>query len=208
MKLIFLGPPGAGKGTVAKIAIKEFNIIQISTGDLFRYEIKEETPLGLKVASILEKGDLVPDELTIEIVKQRTLKSDCANGYILDGFPRTINQAVAWEEADNIDKVVLFNVTEDVILRRLGGRRICPKCGAIYNIYTLKPKNEGYCDKDNEKLIIRKDDQETAIINRLNIYNNDTKPLIDFYKNLGKIVEIDANVDADKSFEQIRGKLS
>ncbi|MBN2546803.1 MAG: adenylate kinase [Spirochaetes bacterium] len=203
MKLVFFGAPGAGKGTIAKIVYDKNKIVQISTGDLFRNAIKNQTELGKKVSAILERGDLVPDELTIEIVKERIKEKDCNKGYILDGFPRTMIQAESWEKIDPIDRAVYFDISDEVVKRRLGGRRICPKCGAIFNIYTNKPKNEGICDNDGESLIIRKDDQEEAIENRLFIYHEQTKPLISYYKKLDKLVTIDSSVDADTSYQQI-----
>ncbi len=203
MKLVFFGAPGAGKGTIAKIVFEKNKIVQISTGDLFRNAIKNKTELGKKVSAILERGDLVPDELTIEIVKERIKENDCKNGYILDGFPRTMVQSESWEKIDPIDKAVHFDISDETVKMRLGGRRICQKCGAIFNIYTNKPKKEGICDNDGESLIIRKDDQEDAIVNRLKVYHDQTKPLISYYKKLNKLVTIDSSVDADSSYKQI-----
>ena len=179
MKLVLFGAPGAGKGTVAKIMIKDFNIPQISTGDLFRKAIKDQTSLGKKVSSILASGGLVPDELTIDIVKERTSEADCKNGFILDGFPRTMVQAQAWEKANPIDKAIYFDISDEEVKKRLCGRRVCSKCGEIYNVNFNQPKYEGVCDKDGEKLVIRSDDQEDAINNRLEVYHSQTKPLLE-----------------------------
>jgi adenylate kinase len=206
-KLVFFGAPGAGKGTLSKIMVKELNIPQISTGDLFRQAIKDKTELGLKVSSILEKGDLVPDELTIALVEERVKQDDCKNGYILDGFPRTMPQAEEWEKSDPIDNAIYFEIDDELVKKRLSGRRLCPKCGAIYNIYFGKPKVEGKCDIDGEDLITRKDDQEDAVINRLEVYYTQTAPLLDYYKKLNKVITIDASVNPDITFNQIKEKL-
>lgn len=203
MKLVFLGAPGAGKGTIAKMLNERKGFVHISTGDLFRLAIKNQTELGKKVSQILERGDLVPDELTISIVKEKTNSAECKKGYILDGFPRTIVQAEEWEKVDPVDMAVLFDVTDDLVRQRLGGRRICPKCGAIYNIYTNRPKKENTCDIDGETLIIRKDDQIDAINNRLKVYHEQTEPLIDYYKKLNKLVVINAGIDAETSYNEV-----
>ncbi len=207
MKLVFFGAPGAGKGTVAKLLYDRLNIIQISTGDLFRENIKNKTELGQKVSSILEKGDLVPDELTIEIVKDRVKMDDCKNGYILDGFPRTMVQAEAWEKADPIDKAVYFDIADEIVMKRLSGRRICQKCGAIYNIYFNPPKTENMCNNDNEALIIRKDDNEDSIKNRLEVYHKQTEPLMGYYEKCGKMISINASVTPEESYSQIVKQL-
>ncbi len=206
-KLVFFGAPGAGKGTLSKIMVKELNIPQISTGDLFRQAIKDKTELGLKVSSILEKGDLVPDQLTIALVEERVKKDDCKNGYILDGFPRTMIQAEEWEKLDPVDNAIYFEIDDELVKKRLSGRRLCSKCGAIYNIYFGKPKVEGKCDIDGEDLIIRKDDQEDAVINRLEVYYDQTAPLLDYYKKLDKVLTIDASVNPEITFNQIKEKL-
>jgi adenylate kinase len=207
MKLVFFGAPGAGKGTIAKILNQEFGIPQISTGDLFRQAIKDKTDLGKKVSSILDSGGLVPDELTLEIVKERVKKGDCTNGYILDGFPRTLVQAESWEKIAPIDKAIYFDITDDAVKKRLGGRRVCPKCGAIYHIVNNKPEKDGICDVDGEKLYIRPDDKEEAIVKRLEVYHSQTKPLLEYYKKLGKEVTIDSSVSPDKTVEQIKSKV-
>ena len=208
MKLVFFGAPGAGKGTIAKMLFDEKKIVHISTGDLFREAIKNKTELGLKVSSILEKGELVPDELTIALVEERTKKPDCAQGYILDGFPRTMVQAESWEKIDQIDTAVYFDIDDELVRKRLSGRRMCPKCGAIYNVFFSKPKQEGLCDSDGETLFTRKDDGLETINNRLSVYHSQTEPLLGFYKELKKEVTIDASVSAEESYKQIKEKLS
>lgn len=207
LKLVFFGAPGAGKGTIAKIMNEKVNIIQISTGDLFREAIKNQTELGKKVKTILDAGDLVPDELTTAMVEERTKKDDCNNGYILDGYPRTLGQAEAWETLEPIDKAIFFDIDDDIVKKRLGGRRICKTCGAIYNIHFNKPEIEGKCNKDGGELCVRPDDNEESIANRLKVYHDQTKPLLEYYKKLDKLVIIDASVSPDKSFDQIKEKL-
>ena len=207
MKLVLFGAPGAGKGTVAKIMIKDFNIPQISTGDLFRKAIKDKTSLGQKVSSILASGGLVPDEITIEIVKERTSESDCKNGFILDGFPRTMVQAEAWEKANPIDNAIYFEISDEEVKKRLCGRRVCPKCGEIYNVNFNQPKVDGMCDKDGEKLIIRPDDEESAINNRLEVYHSQTKPLLEYYTRLKKVISVDSSVSPVNTYTQIKEKL-
>ena len=203
-KLVFFGAPGAGKGTIAKIIEDKLGLLQISTGDLFRQAIKDQTELGKKVSSILAAGDLVPDELTIAIVEERVKKDDCKNGYILDGFPRTMIQAKEWEKIAPVDKAVYFDVSDELVKKRLGGRRLCQKCGKIYNIHFMQPKVDGICDVDGGELITRPDDQEDAIANRLDVYHKQTAPLMDFYKEIGKMVTIDASVSPEDSFSQFR----
>ncbi|NQT59121.1 MAG: adenylate kinase [Bacteroidetes bacterium] len=192
MNLIFLGPPGAGKGTIA-IRIKDiFSIPHISTGDIFRAAIKNETPLGKQVKSILAAGNLVTDQVTIKLVEERLTKDDAKNGYILDGFPRTIPQAEALETFAQIDYVINFEIKREVIIRRLSGRRIAKESGRVYHIIYGPPKREGFCDVSGEPLIQREDDKEEAIINRLNVYQKQTEPLIDYYSAKGLIKNIDA----------------
>ena len=207
IKLVFFGAPGAGKGTLSKIVTMDFDVVQISTGDLFREAIKNKTELGLKVSSILDAGNLVPDELTIALVKERTKNKDCKNGYILDGFPRTMKQAEAWEKIDPVDKAIYFDIEDEVVIKRLGRRRVCPKCQSIYHIENIKPKVEGICDNDGEKLIIRADDQIDAIKNRLDVYHKQTEPLLEYYKKLGKVFSIDASVSVDLSYKQLKDNL-
>ena len=182
MNLVFLGPPGAGKGTIAKVAKEALGVPHISTGDLFRANIKNETELGKRVKEILASGGLVPDEITIKMVENRLSESDCEKGYILDGFPRTIPQAEALSKMSNVEGVINFVLSEDEIIKRLSGRRMCPSTGRTYHILFNPPKVEGIDDETGEPLIQRDDDKPEAIRHRLELYNEATAPLIDYYK--------------------------
>jgi adenylate kinase len=193
MRMVFLGPPGAGKGTVAAKAKEFYGIPHISTGDLFRSNIKNETELGLQVKSILASGGLVPDSITIEMVRNRLSEPDCVNGFILDGFPRTIPQADALAQMTDLDAVVDFQISAEEVVERLSGRRMCPSTGRIYHILFNPPKVEGKDDETGEDLIQREDDKEEAIKHRLEVYVAQTQPLIDYYKNKGLIREVKTN---------------
>ena len=193
MKLIFIGPPGAGKGTIATIICEELKIPHISTGDLFRKAIKNKTTLGQKVQVIIDSGDLVPDALTVALVKERLQVDDTKNGFILDGFPRTIKQADALSEFSDINLVINFTISDEQVIHRLSGRRLCSNCGAGYHIETIKPEKEDVCDKCGKELIIRPDDAPDAIKNRLNVYYNQTEPLIDYYRNKNLLQDIDGS---------------
>ena len=193
MKLVFLGPPGAGKGTIAAKAKDVYSIPHISTGDLFRDNIKRETELGKKVQGILASGGLVPDEVTIEMVRDRLASDDTASGYILDGFPRTIPQAEALSEMAELEAVINFVLSDDEVVKRLSGRRLCPSTGRIYHIVSNPPKQEGIDDETGEPLIQRDDDKPEAIRHRLEVYRAETAPLIGYYKEKGKIIDIDAS---------------
>ena len=182
MNLVFLGPPGAGKGTIAKVAKEALGVPHISTGDLFRANIKNETELGKRVREILASGGLVPDEITIKMVENRLSESDCEKGYILDGFPRTIPQAEALSKMSNVEGVINFVLSEEEIIKRLSGRRMCPSTGRTYHILFNPPKVEGIDDETGEPLIQRDDDKPEAIRHRLELYNEATAPLIDYYK--------------------------
>jgi len=191
MRLILLGPPGAGKGTQAEVLVEKLNVPQISTGDILRAAVKNGTPVGLKAKAFMDAGDLVPDDIIIEIVKERLSADDCKNGYIFDGMPRTIAQAEAIDEQGiEIDTVLSIEVPDDVIVKRLGGRRTCPECGMIFHIETKKPAKEGICDVCSAALIIRKDDEADTVLNRLSTYHNETEPLIDYYRKQGKLKEV------------------
>ncbi len=198
MKLVFLGPPGAGKGTIAAKAKTVYGIPHISTGDLFRENIRNQTELGRKVQSILAAGDLVPDEVTIAMVRERLKQEDAAGGFILDGFPRTIAQADALAGMTDLDSVVDFVLDNETIVRRLSGRRMCRSTGRIYHILYNPPKVEGIDDETGEPLIQRDDDKEEAIRNRLEVYEASTAPLIDYYRSKGLLVEIDASKSPDE----------
>jgi len=191
MKLIFLGPPGAGKGTISDLAVDKLGLPHISTGDLFRAAVKNGTPLGLKVKDIMASGGLVPDELTIELVKERLSQKDTAVGWILDGFPRTIPQAEALEKIASVDSVINFEVADAIVVDRLSGRRMCKTCGKIYHVKNMPPKKEGVCDVDGSELYIRDDDKAAAIQVRLDTYRKQTAPLIDWYAKKGKLLTID-----------------
>lgn len=178
MKIVLLGAPGSGKGTLAKKISRDFGVPQISTGDLFRAIVKEDSPLANKVKEIMASGGLVPDEVTIELVKERLQKEDCKRGYILDGFPRTVNQAKALEKFSKIDTVILVELASEIIIERLSSRRTCPNCNEIYS---LEDNKEEICKKCNTLLIQRDDDKPETIKHRLEVYENNTAPLINFY---------------------------
>jgi len=191
MKIILLGPPGAGKGTQAEVLTDKLKIPQISTGDILRAAVKKGTPVGLQAKTYMDAGNLVPDDVIIGVVKERLTADDCKNGYIFDGMPRTIAQAEALDEQNVIIDVVLaIEVPDEIIVTRLGGRRTCPECGFIYHIETKKPAKEGICDVCGAALIIRKDDEAETILNRLDTYHKDTAPLIDYYRKQGKLKDI------------------
>ncbi|MBI3034638.1 adenylate kinase [Candidatus Woesearchaeota archaeon] len=192
MKIIVLGAPGVGKGTVAAMLSKKYGLPHISTGDIFKDAIRNETTLGLKVRSIVETGQLVPDEITNEIIRERLEKPDVKNGFFLDGYPRTIEQANAMDTFAKPDLALNFSADRNIIIERLSGRRVCTKCGAIYHIRNNPPKKSGTCDNCLGKLIMRKDDSEAVIINRLDVYERQTKPLIGFYRKKGLLAEINS----------------
>ena len=203
MRLILLGPPGAGKGTQAKRVIEEFDIPHISTGDIFRKNIKEKTELGQKVEVLLAEGKLVPDELTIEIVWDRLDQEDCKNGFLLDGFPRTIPQAEALDEGLakrglKLDRVLNIDVDKDSLVKRLSGRRVCPNCGASYHIDNNPPKVEGICDVCQTPVIQREDDKEQTVLDRIKVYDSQTKPLVDFYNKQDLVFTVDGTLPIDE----------
>jgi len=198
MNLIFLGPPGAGKGTLAVRAVELLGIPQISTGSIFRAAIADGTPLGLKVKAIIDAGKLVDDETTIELVKERLTKDDVKKGYILDGFPRTIPQAEALAGFSKVDKVINFDIPDEGVLERLGGRRVCRKCGYNFHAVFNKPKKEGVCDHCGGEVYIRDDDKPEAVQKRLEVYRAQTAPLIDYYREKGLLLDIDARPMIDQ----------
>ena len=213
MRLILLGPPGAGKGTQASSIVAEYGITHISTGDIFRHNIKNETELGKKVKSYLDKGQLVPDELTIDLVWDRLSKDDCKKGFLLDGFPRTINQAEALqkgleERGLKLDKVINIDVDKNILVKRLSGRRVCKNCGETYHIDNKPTLKDGVCDKCSGEVIQRSDDNEKTVLDRIEVYEKQTFPLIDFYKNLGLILTVDGTLSIEDVFSQIKESLS
>jgi adenylate kinase len=199
MKLVFLGPPGAGKGTLASKAVEFLKVPHISTGAIFRSAMTEQSPLGLKVKAIIDAGKLVDDETTIALVKDRLAQADAQGGYILDGFPRTIAQAEALSAFSAVDKVVNFDLPDSAVLERLGGRRVCRNCGANYHQIFNKPRREGVCDSCGSEVSIREDDRAEAVQKRLEVYREQTAPLIGFYRDKGLLV----NVDARPAVEQV-----
>ena len=207
MQIILMGPPGAGKGTQAVKIVEKFKIPQISTGDMFRAAVKEGTELGKKAKACMDAGTLVPDEVTVGIVRERLSKSDCANGFILDGFPRTVEQAEALEKILSelklsLTKVLNIHVPAEDLIERAVGRRICKKCGATYHVKFNPPKAE-VCDKCGEKLYQRADDNEETMKKRLSVYEESTRPLIDYYEKVGLYVEIDGRQPIDKVTEDL-----
>ena len=190
--LVFFGPPGAGKGTQANLISNEYNLPHISTGDIFRDNFRNNTPLGLKVKGYMDRGELVPDEIVVDIVKDRLLKDDCKKGFILDGYPRTIPQAEFLDSIAKIDRVLNFRLADDEIIKRISGRRTCKSCGTAYHIINLKPKREGICDKCNSPLVQRDDEKPEVVKERISVYKRQTEPLIDYYKKKKLLVEIDA----------------
>ena len=212
MRLIIMGPPGAGKGTQAALIKKEFNIPHISTGDMFREAIASSTSLGKEAKKYIDQGKLVPDEVTIGLVRERLSKKDCENGFLLDGFPRTIAQAQALNEIlkdlhIKLDAVINIDVDLDVLVDRIVGRRVCENCGAGYHITNLKPKKEGICDICGGKLIQRKDDTRETVVTRLDVYTNQTKPLLAFYNDLKLVKNVDGMGDIDAIFSNIKSTL-
>jgi adenylate kinase len=207
MNLIFLGPPGAGKGTLAARAVDILKLPHISTGNIFRAAIAEQSPLGIKVKAILDAGKLVDDETTIELVKERLAREDAGKGYILDGFPRTIPQAEALAEFSTVDKVVNFDIPDAGVLERLGGRRVCRKCGHNFHMIFDKPKKDGVCDHCGGEVYTRADDKREAVQKRLEVYRAQTAPLIDFYRKKGLLVDVDARPAIDKMTENFKKAL-
>ena len=192
MKLILLGAPGAGKGTQAEIISEKYKIPTISTGNIIRAALKNGTEMGLKAKSYIDAGELVPDNVVIGIIKERLSEADCKEGYILDGFPRTIPQAVALDDMGFvIDAALSIEVDDSEIVKRMSGRRVCEKCGASYHTEFKKPEVEGVCNLCGGKLVIRKDDEPETVKNRLNVYHEQTEPLKDFYKSCGKLIMVE-----------------
>ena len=207
VKIILLGPPGAGKGTQAKSISNKYSIHHISTGDIFRKNISENTPLGIEAKSYMDNGQLVPDEVTINMVKDRLQQEDCKQGYLLDGFPRTVSQAEALQDFlesrnESLDTALLIEVPRDFILERMTGRRVCPSCGASYHI-KFNPAVNGKCELCGSDVVQRKDDTEETVKERLDVYEKQTQPLIDFYKDKNLLSTVDGTQAINKVFESI-----
>lgn len=208
MKLVILGPPGAGKGTQAEFIINKYNIPHISTGDIFRENIKNKTDLGKEAKSYMDKGLLVPDEVVIKIVQERISRDDCKDGFLLDGFPRTVTQAVSLDAQldklnTKLDKVINIDVDQSILVDRAVGRRICKTCGATYHVKYNPPKVEGVCDKDNTPLIQRDDDVKETVENRIKVYLDQTVPLLDYYVAQELLVNVDGSKDIKEVSEEI-----
>ena len=203
MNVIFLGPPGAGKGTQAVEISKSYNIPHISTGDIFRKKIKDGSEIGNKAKAFVERGDLVPDEIVVAMVIERLQEDDTAEGFILDGFPRTVTQAEALEKIVSIDIAIYIALSREEVIARLSSRRVCRDCGKIYNLLYNSPKNEGVCDACGGELFQRDDDKREVIENRYDVYMNETAPLVDFYKDRGLLKDIDGSQPTEKVSQQI-----
>ena len=202
MRIILLGAPGAGKGTQAKRLSAKYNLLHISTGDIFRENIKNSTDIGKIAKSYIDKGQLVPNDVTVEIVKQRLEQEDCKNqGYLLDGFPRNIEQAIELDKFSKIDVVLNVDVDFNKLINRITGRRVCPKCGASYHVTTLN--GETKCKECKTELIMRDDDNEETVIKRIEVYNKQTAPLIEYYEKQGKLATVDGNLEIEETFKQI-----
>ena len=208
MKIIMLGAPGAGKGTQAKMIAEKYSVPHVSTGDIFRANIKNGTELGKEAKKYMDQGLLVPDERTVKILLDRVAQDDCKNGYVLDGFPRTIPQAQVLDKAlseldDAIDYAINVDVPDENIIRRMGGRRACLTCGATYHVEHIPPKKEGICDACGSELVLRDDDKPETVKNRLDVYHKQTQPLIDFYEAKGILKSVDGTVPMEDVFAAI-----
>ena len=206
MKIIMLGAPGAGKGTQAKLIAEKYGVPHISTGDIFRANIKNGTELGKEAKEYMDKGLLVPDELTVRLLLDRVVQDDCKNGYVLDGFPRTIPQAEVLDKeltklGDSVDFAVDVDVPDENIIRRMSGRRACLNCGATYHIVNIPPKKEGICDVCGSELVLRDDDQPETVKNRLKVYHEQTQPLIEYYTGKGVLRTVDGTLPMEDVFD-------
>ncbi len=208
MKIVMLGAPGAGKGTQAKIIAEKYQIPHVSTGDIFRANIKEGTQLGMEAKGYMDKGLLVPDELTVKILLDRVAAEDCKNGYVLDGFPRTIPQAEVLDKAlmelnEKLDFAINVDVPDENIISRMAGRRACLKCGATYHVVNIPPKTEGICDSCGQELVLRDDDKPETVGKRLGVYHEQTKPLIDYYEKKGILKAVDGTMSMEAVSDEI-----
>lgn len=208
MRLIMLGAPGSGKGTLATLLSEHYGLPHISTGDIFRDNIRKGTELGTKVKTILDSGELVPDEVTMQILAHRLEEDDAQKGFILDGFPRTIEQAEMLDEQYPINKAILLNVTDEVLMERLTLRRVCAKCGMTFHLKNIPPKKEGVCDVCGTKLVERDDQKPEVVKHRLEVYQEETVPVIDHYRAQERVVDIDANGSPDQIFIAITSQIS
>ncbi|MBQ2933700.1 MAG: adenylate kinase [Clostridia bacterium] len=209
MKLVLLGAPGAGKGTQAEIISEKYNIPTISTGNIIRAALKNGTQMGLKAKAYIDSGRLVPDDVVIGIIKERLAEDDCQNGFILDGFPRTIPQAEALDSMNvSIDAALSIEVSDREIVKRMSGRRVCEKCGASYHTEYKKPKTEGVCDGCGSPLIIRKDDEPDTVLDRLDIYHKQTEPLKSYYKSQGKLITVEGQPKVEDTTRLVLDTLS
>ena len=209
MKLILLGAPGAGKGTQAEVISEKYNIPTISTGNIIRAALKNGTQMGLKAKAYIDSGRLVSDDVVIGIIKERLAEDDCQNGFILDGFPRTIPQAEALDSMNvSIDAALSLEVSDREIVKRMSGRRVCEKCGASYHTEYKKPKTEGICDGCGAPLIIRKDDEPDTVLDRLDIYHKQTEPLKSYYKNQGKLITVEGQPKVEDTTKLVLDTLS
>lgn len=212
MKIIMLGAPGAGKGTQAQMIADQYKIPHISTGDIFRENVKNGTELGMEAKKYMDKGELVPDELTVRILLDRVAKDDCRNGYVLDGFPRTIPQAEVLDKeitqiGDKIDYAIDVDVPDENIIRRMSGRRACLSCGSTFHVEHIPPKQEGICDRCGKELVLRDDDREETVKNRLGVYHEQTQPLIEFYTKKNILKTVDGTQDMQDVFAAITAIL-
>ena len=209
MKLILLGAPGAGKGTQAEIISEKYNIPTISTGNIIRAALKNGTKMGLKAKAYIDSGRLVPDDVVIGIIKERLAGDDCQNGFILDGFPRTIPQAEALDDMNiAVDAALSIEVSDREIVKRMSGRRVCEKCGASYHIEFKKPAKQGICDACGGDLVIRKDDEPDTVLDRLDIYHKQTEPLKSYYKEQGKLIAVEGQSEVDDTTKLVLTALS
>lgn len=209
MKLILLGAPGAGKGTQAEVISEKYNIPTISTGNIIRAALKNGTEMGLKAKAYIDSGRLVPDDVVISIIKDRLAEADCQNGFILDGFPRTIPQAEALDAMDvKVDAALSLEVSDRDIVKRMSGRRVCEKCGCSYHIEYKKPMTDGVCDACGGALVIRKDDEPDTVIDRLDIYHKTTEPLKSYYKNQGKLITVEGQSKVEDTSKLVLATLS